>query len=366
MVAKAEPERNPPIRLTDTLVLEPSPDEGADFAIAFTHKVDGRHVVVAVETYQEVATRGEAVESSKGRLCDCWFCYQRTIRRTEAPPTLTLERESVGLVPEARRRVLLPWLLLPRKAPAAAAATPARVVGPLLKAPLVAALAAVVIAAVVIGTGSGDVGGRFEGIMERISTGIEEGVIGGIIDIFSVPVGGEEEGTIALDSVTRLAVDGQDRVVRWVVGGDMLPGDRVSGALTLTADGLGVGTSQFGVEFSATPVGGPVMGKELDELFYVTRLSYGGDDLLSSGDGGLDLLAARDGSAGGGIPDGRLTLRELAGDPVMLPPPGAEGSGGTRFRIEVELDPTLTGTGEEYQGRAVEADFRFRLLTAGG
>lgn len=74
----------------------------------------------------------------------------------------------------------------------------------------------------------------------------------------------------------------------------------------------------------------------LQDVLFVTVLRYGSDDLLSTADGGRDLLREIDGNLLLGDRDGRLSMTELEAGINDLPPPAPRPTG-TPLTVEVTI-----------------------------
>lgn len=139
------------------------------------------------------------------------------------------------------------------------------------------------------------------------------------------------------DVVVDLVLGGPRGVNGFVGHEHMAPGDRTNGTLILTAKTSGtLGKTASDLDFDLRLDG---TKPEHARLLVVTVLRYGNDDLLTSRDGGRNLVAEIDANPLTGNRDGKLTLDELRAGANDLPPPGEQG---TRFELEVEFDRNWT------------------------
>lgn len=149
-----------------------------------------------------------------------------------------------------------------------------------------------------------------------------------------------------------------ERGVRGFVGGAALaPGDVVRGTLTVSRSGAvaAADTLDLDLDLRTTLAGRAAGAPRLDDELHLVALRWGGDDLLSSKDGGRDLVREVDRNPVLGDRDGRLSLREAAAGMNDLPAPLA---GGTRFEVALRFDEDA-GRGVALQRASV--DFVFRL-----
>lgn len=171
----------------------------------------------------------------------------------------------------------------------------------------------------------------------------------------------KEGGTYAAifgPEIVDLRLDGDGRVNGFVGSPNLAPGDGAAGRLRLYTDKEASDTTDL--DFDVKVSGGAASGPRLDRVLFVTQLSYGADDLLSSADGGRNFTTAMDSGAAGDR-DGRVSVAELVAGANDLPAPRTQAQGGTVYAIQIAFHPDRSESGDNYRGQQIDVQFVFRL-----
>ncbi len=157
--------------------------------------------------------------------------------------------------------------------------------------------------------------------------------------------------------VMDLRLEGDAGVHAFLSHPNLAPGDRIAGTLRIIADRATVG-DVYDLDFDVRLTSDDVTGHSLDEALEISCLAYGRDDLLSTSDGGRDLVREIDGNPILGNGDGRLSLHELQAGANDLPAPTEAG---TPFVIELLFRPPAGVDPNAYQRLRAGVDFHFHL-----